>query len=167
MGCFFEELDDMTKGFELGNYSRADLIYYITQALEKAGLDRDDISQKILYEMGQDSGARGKKSLGIQDEGPDAFISFMTRPGLGSKVYGMEVVKLDKEQSIAHFHHCQLVERWKQLGLDEEKIDYLCNLANQADLGRAGNFKNVELTFPKRIGAGDEYCELNAVYKES
>ncbi len=160
MCALYEEFSDLEKGFELGTYSRADLILRIVEGAEKLGLDVEALTDNTVFDMG----AAGSK--GAEGDNPDDFIRYMTMPGIASKVYAMEAVKLEKEHSIAHIHHCPLVEKWKQLGLSPEKIEYLCYTANKADLGRASNFKNVELTFPKRIGAGDEYCELNAVLKQ-
>lgn len=160
MCWLFENLSDLEKGFEMGTYSRADLIYRIVEGAKKLGLDPDQLTDTILFDMG----AAG--TANVPGDGPDDFIRFMTTPGVGANVYGMEAIKLEKDHAVAHFHHCPLVAKWQQLGLDPEQIDYLCITANKADLGRASNFKNVELTFPKRIGAGDEYCELNATLKK-
>lgn len=160
MCWLYDNLTDLEKGFEMGTYSRADLILRIVDGVEKLGLDVEAVTDEILFSMG----AAGTATA--EGDNPDDFIRFMTRPGVGHNVYGMEAVRLEKEHAVAHFHHCPLVEKWKQLGLAPEKIDKLCVIANKADLGRASNFKHVELTFPKRIGAGDDYCELNAAWKE-
>ncbi len=155
-----ENLTDFEKGFEAGTYSRADLILRIVEGAEALGLDVEKTTDAILFGMG----AAGSK--GFPGETPEDFINFMMGPEVGRHVYGMEAIQLKKEHSIAHFHHCPLYEKWKQLGLSEERINQLCNIANKADLGRASNFKHVDLTFPKRLGVGDEYCELNAQWKD-
>ena len=36
----------------------------------------------------------------------------------------------------------------------------LKTLANKGDFGRASNFCHANMEFPKRIGGGDDYCEL-------
>lgn len=155
----YDKLTELEKGFELGTYSRADLILRIVEGAEKLGLDVEAVTDAMIFSMG----AAGM--AGVPGDNPDDFIGAMTRPGVSGNVFGMEAVKVEKDHAVAHIHHCPLVEKWKQMGLSPEKIDRLCMIANKADLGRASNFKNVKLTFPKRIGAGDEYCELNATLK--
>lgn len=159
MCWLFENLTEFEKGFEMGTYSRADLLYHMVAGAEELGLDAEALTDVVLFNMGAASTANAT------GDGPDDFIRVMTAPGVGANVYGMEAVKLEPDHAVAHFHHCPLVAKWKSLGLSPERIDQLCVIANKADLGRASNFKNVELTFPKRIGAGDAYCELNATLK--
>lgn len=159
MCWLYESLSDMEKGFENGTYSRADLLYHLVAGAEKLGIDPEILTDTVLFDMGAD----GMK--GAQGENPDDFLGLMSAPGVGSNVYGMERIKLTAKESVIRFHHCPLQAKWEKMGLSKERINQLCNIANKADLGRASNFKHVELSFPKRIGGGDEYCELHAVYK--
>lgn len=153
-----DEWSDYSKGVIAGSKGRGALIAAMVDACAELGIDVEALTDKCIYPSGV---AASKNASG--DE-PDDFIRFMT--AVNCEVFDKEVVKLDPEHSIARFHYCPLYAAWKEMGLPPEKISYLCDLASKSDYGRASNFKNVVLTFPKRLADGDEYCELDARRRE-
>ncbi len=154
-----EDVSEFTKGMILGTQGRAVLISDLISACTKRGLDVDGITDDCFFKCGVEA---SKDAVG---DNPDDFIRFMT--SVNVELFDKEVVSLDPKHSVARFHYCPLYAKWKDMGLPPETIDNLCNLANKSDYGRASNFKNVELSFPKRLGGGDEYCELDARLKST
>ena len=75
-------------------------------------------------------------------------------------MFDKEILCEEEDKCIARFHRCPLVDAWREYGLSDERINELCNLANKGDFGRASNFCHANMEFPKRIGGGDDYCEL-------
>ena len=141
------EISDYTKGLIIGNQGRAVLISDLVSSCEKFGLDVDAITDACFFAAGVEA------SKDAEGDNPMDFIRFMT--SLNVELFDKEIVKLSPEHSVARFHYCPLYAKWKDMGLPEETIDNLCNLANKSDFGRASNFKNVVLTFPKRLGKGE------------
>ncbi len=154
-----KELSDMAKGIIGATKARANLISDLVCACEEMGIDVEALTDKCIYPSGVEA------SSNAQGDNPDDFVKFMTAPNANFEVFAKEVVKLDPAHSVARFHQCPLYSAWKEKGLPLERITYLCDIANKSDFGRASNFKHVELTFPKRLAAGDAYCELDAKYK--
>lgn len=149
---------DFTRGFVAANKARAALIASMVEACEELGYDVEALTDRCIYPSGVEA------SDNAPGDGPDDFVRYMTAGNV--EIFDKEVVQLDPEHSVARFHFCPLWAAWKEMGLPQERISYLCNLANKADYGRASNFKNTVLSFPKRLGAGDAYCELDARKKE-
>lgn len=155
---FREDISDHAKGVIIGNQSRAVLISDLVEACEKNGYDVERLSDECFYRCGV---AHSKDAEG---DNPDDFVRFMTSGNV--EVFDKEVVKLDPDHSVARFHYCPLCAKWEEMGLPQERITYLCDLASKSDYGRASNFKNVDLSFPKRLSCGDPYCELDAKAKK-
>ena len=152
---------DMAEGFIAGTRLRAMLINSLVDACGELDIDIEALSDKCFFLSG------AGESLDAPGDNPDDFIRFMTKKNINFEVFQKEVVKLDPVHSVARFHSCPLYTAWKNAGLPAERIAYLCDLACKADQGRASNFKNVELTFPKRLAQGDPYCELDAKQRTS
>jgi len=126
----------------------------MAQACEELGYDVEALTDKCIYSSGVTA------SAGAAGDDPDEFVRFMTAENV--EVFDKEVVQLQPEHSVARFHFCPLWAAWKEMGLSPERIARLCDLACKSDYGRASNFKNTVLTFPKRLACGDEYCQLDA-----
>lgn len=154
-----ETCPDFARGVVAGSKSRGVLIEHMVKACEELGYDVEALTDRCIYPSGV---AASAKALG---DDPDDFIRFMT--AINVDVFDKEVIQLDPEHSVARFHFCPLYAAWKEMGLPPERISYLCDLASKADYGRASNFENVELTFPKRLADGDAYCELDAKRKHA
>lgn len=148
------ELSEYTRGLIEGNGTRAVLIAKLAQACEEHGIDMGPIAHDCFFQAGAEA------SKDAPGDGPDDFIRFMT--SMNNELFDKEVILLEPDHAVARFHFCPLYAKWKQMGLPPQRIDALCRLANLSDCGRASNFRDVELTFPKRLGGGDEYCELDA-----
>jgi hypothetical protein len=159
MGKLEKELSDMAKGIIAGTKTRANLISSMVCACEELGIDVEALTDRCIYPSGVVA------SKNVPGDNPDDFIKFMAAQNANFEVFQKEIIKLNPKHSIARFHYCPLYAAWKEEGLPLERITYLCDLASKSDYGRASNFKNVTLTFPKRLAAGDEYCELDAKYK--
>lgn len=159
MAKYREDISEKAKGIIEGMETRAVLISDLITACEELGYDVETISDKCFYACGV---AASKE---IDGDNPDEFVRFMTDGNV--EVFDKEVIKLDPKHSVARFHYCPLSAKWEEMGLPRERVRYLCDLAHKSDYGRASNFKNVVLTFPKRLSCGDAYCELDAKAKES
>ncbi len=156
-----KEFSDFARGVISATRIRAMLINRLVDACEELGIDVDALTDRCIYLSGAD------ESVGAPGEGPEDFVRFMTMDNPNFEVFQKEVVQLEPEHSVARFHNCPLYTAWKNAGLPPERITYLCDLACKADFGRASNFSEVILTFPKRLAAGDDYCELDAKRKKS
>lgn len=153
-----QDCSEFAKGVIAGSKVRGVLIAQMAQACEELGYDADLLTDRCIYPSG------AAASAGALGDDPDDFVRFMTAENID--VFSKEVVQLDPEHSIARFHFCPLWAAWKEMGLSPERITYLCDLACKSDYGRASNFKHTVLTFPKRLAAGDAYCELDARKKQ-
>ncbi len=54
---------------------------------------------------------------------------------------------------------CPLVEAWREIGCSTEEISLSCDIAMEADHGRA-DFHDLDCELTRRIGRGDEDCCL-------
>lgn len=155
MSGLCESLSKEAHGLKAGIADRAIWFHLLVEAAEKQGVDIEKLTDDAIFQFGVNL-YKDKKVENAED-----FVKLMTEEGPGREVFAQEVISLDENHSVAHFHHCPLVEAWKNYGLSDERVSYLCRLAGKGDFGRASNFKNIEISFPKKIGDGDEVCELD------
>ncbi|MBU3804163.1 MAG: L-2-amino-thiazoline-4-carboxylic acid hydrolase [Candidatus Cellulosilyticum pullistercoris] len=160
MGSFCKQVSEEAKGLIAGISDRAIWFHLLIEAAEKQNVDIEKLTDEAIFTYGvnlyQDKVANNARE----------FVELMTEEGPGREAFKQEVVKADENESIAYFHSCPLVAAWKKYGLSDERIHYLCDLASKGDFGRVSNFPNINIEFPKKIGYGDDYCELVATIKE-
>lgn len=160
MASLCKTLSEGALGLKAGIADRAVWFHLLVAAAEKQGVDIEKLTDDAIFTFGVNL-FKDKKAETAAD-----FVKLMTEEGPGREAFDQEVIKLEDDHSVAYFHACPLVEAWKAYGLSEERIHYLCDLASKGDFGRASNFPNLELSFPRKIAHGDEVCELDAKIKK-
>lgn len=143
------------KGLKAGIADRAIWFHLLIAAAEKQNVDIDLLTDDAIFTYG----ANLYKDLTAKTASD--FVQLMTAPGAGREAFAQEVLVDEEDHAVAHFHACPLVEVWKNYGLSDERIRYLCDLASKGDFGRASNFPNLKISFPKKIAYGDDVCELD------
>ncbi len=145
---------EMVQGLYMGIRQRAIWFHLLLEAAEAQGCDIEKLTDDAIFTYGVGVSAHEKG-----DE-PLDLLHHMCPPGPFWEMFEKEIVCEGEDKCVAKFHRCPLVDAWREYGLSPERIDRLCDLANKGDFGRASNFKKAKLSFPKRIGGGDDYCEL-------
>lgn len=148
------KLSPEAKGLNNGCAQRAAWFHRLLAAAEAQGCDIEKLTDDAIFTFGAEAVPEN-----AGDE-PCDFLRFMTENPVFHELFGKETVEESPDHCVIHFHNCPLVSAWKKMGLPAERIDRLCDLANKGDYGKAAQFKNVTLTIPKRLGAGDDYCVL-------
>lgn len=151
---------EIVQGLYMGIQQRAIWFYRLLQAAEAQGCDIEKLTDDAIFTYGQ---AVSKDEKG---DDPKDMLAHFCPHNCFWEMFEKEIITEEDDKCIAYFHRCPLVDAWREYGLDDATIDRLCDLANKGDFGRASNFKNAELTFPKRIGGGDPYCELHIERKK-
>lgn len=149
-----EKLSPEAKGLNNGCAQRAEWFHRLLQAAQAQGCDIGKLTDDAIFQFGKDCVPQGKG-----DE-PRDFLKFMTDNKVFFELFDKEIVAEGDDHCEVHFHNCPLVSAWKAKGLPAERVDQLCDLANKGDYGKAARFAHVNLTIPKRLGAGDPYCVL-------
>ncbi|MBO5371889.1 MAG: L-2-amino-thiazoline-4-carboxylic acid hydrolase [Lachnospiraceae bacterium] len=157
MSNLCEKISKEAQGLKAGITDRAIWFHLLVEAAEKQGVDIEKLTDDAIFTFGVNL-YKDKKVENAAD-----FVALMTEEGPGREAFAQEVISLDKDHAVAHFHKCPLVEAWKNYGLSDERVAYLCRLASKGDFGRASNFDNIKISFPKKIANGDAVCELDVV----
>ena len=159
MSSLCEQIQAEAKGLKAGIADRAVWFHLLIEAAEKQNVDIEKLTDDAIFKFGFNL-FREKKAETAAD-----FVNLMTEPGAGHEAFAQEVVESGENHAVAHFHACPLVEAWRNYGLSQERIKYLCDLASKGDFGRASNFPNLEISFPQKIAYGDPVCELDVKTK--
>lgn len=155
MAGLCKELSEGAKGLKEGIADRAVWFHLLVEAAEKQNVDIEKLTDDAIFTFGKNL-FQEKKAESAKD-----FVELMTEPGIGHEAFDQEVILADEEHAVAHFHACPLVEAWKNYGLSDARVSYLCDLASKGDFGRASNFPELAISFPKKIAHGDDVCELD------
>lgn len=145
---------EVTKAYRAGIADRATWFYLLLKAAGEMGVDTDVMAEKAIRQFGVEKGKR----LGEVKNAAD--FADVLQKGYGCSAFAMETIKKSETASTLRFHHCELVNTWRDRGLPPEDIARLCRLARFGDLGMVSNFPGLALSFPKIIAEGDDYCEL-------
>ena len=75
-------------------------------------------------------------------------------------VFEMELLKHDAKQLHIDFHYCPLVAAWQKVGLPEEDMPELCDIAMDGDRGIISVYDKFTFDLGKTIAKGDDVCEI-------
>lgn len=152
---------ELTEAVRMAIQDRAIWFYLLLKEIEAAGGDPDVVAEKAIFKFGQGKGKKiGKAATpkeffdGIATK--NAFLAFAMEPG-----------EVTEDRGYYRFHHCALVEAWKQLGCSQDEIAHLCELASCGDHGVISCFPDLELSFNGVIAEGKPYCELVVTKKKA
>lgn len=76
------------------------------------------------------------------------------------EVFEMELLENSSEHLHVDFHYCPLVEAWQKLGLPEEELPELCDIAMDGDRGIISTFDSFTFELGKTIAKGDDVCQI-------
>lgn len=77
----------------------------------------------------------------------------------------METIEKDDDTLSIDFHYCPLVEAWKKLGLPQDEISALCDIAMDGDRGIIEGPGCLKFDLPKTIANGDDVCQIRITRK--
>ncbi len=137
---------------------RATWMYLLMEEARKQGLDWDDFARKAINRTGCLHGERFKAL--VEDEASLEEFEQVFAVGTGRKVFEMEVLEENEDKYYLDFHYCPLVKAWQKLGLPEEEIEHLCDIAMDGDRGIASQFPAFEFTLGKTIAQGHHVCQI-------
>lgn len=75
-------------------------------------------------------------------------------------VFEMEVLESTDDKLSIDFHYCPLVAAWQKLGLPEEDMPALCDIAMDGDRGIISTYPEFQFELGKTIAKGDDVCEI-------
>ena len=74
--------------------------------------------------------------------------------------FEMEIKENSDEHLHIDFHYCPLVSAWLKLGVKEEEIAELCDIAMDGDRGIISTYPKFKFELGKTIAKGDDLCEI-------
>ena len=76
------------------------------------------------------------------------------------ETFEMEILEQSDERLSIDFHYCPLVAAWQKLGLPEEALPELCDIAMDGDRGIISTYPKFRFELGKTIAKGDDVCEI-------
>ncbi len=81
------------------------------------------------------------------------------------KIFDMDTT-IEGNTMTCVFHYCPLVTAWQRLGLSDEEIETLCDIAMDGDRAIASQNPHLSFELGDTIGAGDMTCLAKFTMKE-
>ncbi|MEG1509176.1 MAG: L-2-amino-thiazoline-4-carboxylic acid hydrolase [Clostridia bacterium] len=139
---------------------RAIWLAVLSEEAKKNGVDIADFGREAIFKCGCMQGKDlAKGSNNLKD----------LKKGLFSKgarmVFEMDIKESTEDKLSIDFHYCPLVKGWQKMGLSDEEIARLCDVAMCGDRGIASQF-GAKLNLEKVIAKGDPICQIRFVRDE-
>ncbi len=112
-----------------------------------------ELSRKAIYQFGLLKAKKDPQPFEAKD-----WVLRHKEKG-SAEVFDSDI-EYDEKQAVQKMKHCPLVVAWKELGLNAEKIDLLCDIAMEGDKGRAGGHEGIRMELHETIAKGCDYCKL-------
>jgi hypothetical protein len=129
----------------------------LKEAKEK-GMDWEALGHSAVFKTGCIHGDAIKEGMDV----PDSLVSFGKTFFTDDirKVFEIEVKRSDEAELILEYGHCPLVSAWQQIGMEEEMLATLCDIAMSGDRGISSRFDDFEFHLGKTIAQGHRVCEV-------
>lgn len=138
---------------------RATWMALIYQAAKDHGADAEKICREAIRKCGNIHGdTMYKPQCADPSNAADFGKAFFHEQG--SKNMEIDVLSADKDNLVAEFHQCPLVQAWEKLGYEGKELELLCDIAMDGDRGIADSM-GLTLDITKTIAAGDGCCHLH------
>lgn len=138
---------------------RATWLAMIYQEMIDAGIENtEQILRKAIFKYGLNKGAGVKNA--VQDPQDMRQFAEKTPSPTGRKTFNMDEIHALYDEVPITFNYCPLVAAWEKLGLDEETIELLCDIAMDGDRGLA-EAMGFDLDISDTIAKGCKTCELH------
>lgn len=125
---------------------------------EKNGSDMENVGRAAIYQCGCLHGRQKLERCGDAGdlrEFMKVFADETTR-----KVFEMELIQNTEDALFIDFHYCPLVAAWQKLGVSEEEIPLLCDIAMDGDRGIISQFESYRFTLDGTIAEGKPVCKI-------
>ena len=74
--------------------------------------------------------------------------------------FEMELLENDEKNLSIDFHYSPLVAAWQKLGLPEDQMPELCDIAMDGDRGIISTYPKFSFELGKTIAKGDDVCQI-------
>ncbi|SKC84869.1 L-2-amino-thiazoline-4-carboxylic acid hydrolase [Maledivibacter halophilus] len=125
--------------------------------MEEAGCDAEKITRAAIRKTGLIHGAKLKEKCEKPEDIRDFKQGFLMEDTL--KIFEMDLKTLEEKELYVEFHYCALVQAWLKLGIDQEKISLLCDIAMEGDRGIA-EAMGFEFELTDTIAEGCKTCNI-------
>ena len=132
---------------------RATWFALMIEEAKKAGLS-DEFAGKAVFRCGN---LHGNTKYPQTDDLKTFAKAFANEDVVNC--FEMDVDCTDKNFDI-DFHYCPLVAAWKKLGIPDEQLPDLCDMAMDGDRGIISTYDSFQFALGKTIAKGDDICEV-------
>ena len=136
---------------------RAMWLALLVEEAEKKGLKPEEYAGAAIKRCGCIQGCDLVKKSGGKTSLKGLKKNLFTIPA--QLVFEMKVLETTDDKLSIDFHYCPLVGAWQKMGLSDEKIAQLCDIAMDGDRGIASQFGS-ELKLGKVISKGEDVCQI-------
>ncbi|MCI9360738.1 MAG: L-2-amino-thiazoline-4-carboxylic acid hydrolase [Hungatella sp.] len=142
-----DHIEAMRNSFEF----RATWMALLIEAAEKKGLDTS-FAREAITKCGCFHGVNKYKPDQTLEQFAETF-----GPQDILDIFEMDIETTD-DCMTATFHYCPLVKAWEKLGISEEKIGELCDIAMDGDRGIVSMNPSLNFQLGSTIGKGSDHC---------
>lgn len=137
---------------------RATWFSLLLDEVKKDGPDMEKIGRAAVFKCGCFHGLQKLENC-IDAEDMREFLKVFADDTV-QKVFEMEVVQNTEDQLSIDFHYCPLVAAWQKLGVSEEDLPLLCDIAMEGDRGIISEFPSYQFQLNGTIAEGDSVCRI-------
>lgn len=138
---------------------RATWFYLLLDEAKKSGADMEKIGRAAIHRCGCFHGSEKMLKNCNDPEDMREFVKVFSDE-TGQKVFEMEIVENTKDKLFIDFHYCPLVAAWKKLGVSDEEIPLLCDIAMDGDRGIISQFDGYQFDLESVIAKGEPVCKI-------
>ena len=125
---------------------------------KEQGIDLEPIMRAAVRKVGLEGGAKEKEEFKDKPLNAKTYAEYFTGKAL-SDTFEKKLVSANEDEAVVTLNYCALLKAWQKMGLSDEELAMMCDIAMEGDRGIAEGV-GLDFELEGTLAQGCECCTL-------
>ncbi|MBQ6335401.1 MAG: L-2-amino-thiazoline-4-carboxylic acid hydrolase [Erysipelotrichaceae bacterium] len=125
---------------------------------KEQGIDLEPIMRSAVRKVGLEAGEKERELFKDKEFNAKTYAEYFTGKAL-SDTFEKKLISADENEAVVTLNYCALLKAWQKMGLSDEEMDLMCQIAMEGDRGIAEGV-GMDFELEGTLAQGCECCTL-------
>ncbi len=125
---------------------------------KKQGIDLEPIMRKAIHQIGVESGEKEKASFEEGTLNAGSYATYFVNKAV-SETFEKHLDMCTEDEAVVTLHYCALLNAWQKMGMSDEELALMCDIAMEGDRGIAEG-AGLDFELEGSLAEGCKCCTL-------
>jgi hypothetical protein len=128
------------------------------QEAKAEGIDLEPIMRRAIHKIGVENGQAEKKKFEEEPLKASTYAHYFCERGI-PETFEKKIIHDEQDDCQVTLNYCALLKAWQKMGLDDETMALMCDIAMEGDRGIAEGL-GLDFDLKTSLAKGAEACHL-------